>query len=126
MECPNCTKGKLHKNGRIKDAQRFRCKLCGYSYTKKPPAKMKTEELALRLLVCGSSRREVSDLLRVSESIVYGWQQKGFEIYKNMVSRSRKELITVELEDLKDFVNIKETSRYGIFFSEGIVLRVKL
>lgn len=71
-KCPRCCSVKFVKNGRHLEAQRYRCKPCGYQFTRKIPRGRPPEEKALAILLYthGLSMNAVARLLGVTPPAV--------------------------------------------------------
>jgi len=76
MDCPKCKSSNRVKDGKIRDKQRYRCKICGYHYTVvrksdvKPP---ETRRLALVLYLEGFGLRTIGRILKISYGTVHLW-----------------------------------------------------
>ena len=74
-KCPRCCSVKFVKNGRHLEAQRYRCKPCGYQFTRKIPRGRPPGEKALAILLYthGLSMNAVARLLGVTPPAVSRW-----------------------------------------------------
>ena len=79
IACPKCQSQELIKSGVIKERQRFRCKLCGYSFTVLKEGKSIDPYYvikALQLYIEGVTFREIERILGVSHVSVMNWVKK--------------------------------------------------
>ncbi len=77
--CPKCQSQNLIKSGVVKGRQRFRCKLCSYSFTVLKEGKSIDPYYvikALQLYIEGVTFREIERILGVSHVSVMNWVKK--------------------------------------------------
>ena len=71
--CPNCKSADRVKSGQISGRQRYKCKNCGYHYTRATkhgyPIEIKVQ--AIRMYLEGISFSAIARLLKVSVSLCY-------------------------------------------------------
>ena len=74
MKCVKCGSDKLCKNGINTGVQRYKCKNCGYNFTKGRTSKPTSlKRLALQLYLEGLGFRSIGRVLKVSHVSVYKW-----------------------------------------------------
>lgn len=75
QKCPRCNSLQFVKNGTHLDAQRYRCKPCGYQFTRKIRRGRTAGEKALAMLLHtqGLSMNAIAKLLGVSPPAVSRW-----------------------------------------------------
>ena len=109
MVCPNCESEKFVKNGMHLNRQRYKCKLCGYQYTKEDARHSQKEiSLAVSLYSLGFSFRTIAKMFEVSPNTIYLWV-KGYA-EDNYQKPKPEGVIEVELEEMWHFVESKKTS----------------
>ena len=75
MQCRNCGSGTLVKNGFMSGAQRYKCKHCGFQFTRETPhgKPLRAKRLALVLYLSGLSMRMIGTIVGVSTQSVMRW-----------------------------------------------------
>ena len=78
MNCPRCKRGDAVKNGKARERQRYKCKSCGFQFTRltsrgRPPWQ---RALAVFLYCRGISISEIARMFSVSPSTVFKWIRK--------------------------------------------------
>lgn len=75
MHCPKCAKNNSVKAGFINGKQRYKCKNCGFQYTRKTPKgrPVETKLLAAQLYLMGLPIRGIASLLKTQVSAVFRW-----------------------------------------------------
>jgi transposase-like protein len=79
IACPKCQSQELIKSGVIKGRQRFKCKLCSYSFTVLKGGKNIDPYYvikALQLYIEGVTFREIERILGISHVSVMNWVKK--------------------------------------------------
>jgi transposase-like protein len=79
IACPKCQSQELIKSGVIKGRQRFKCKLCSYSFTVLKAGKNIDPYYvikALQLYIEGVTFREIERILGISHVSVMNWVKK--------------------------------------------------
>jgi Putative ATPase subunit of terminase (gpP-like) len=77
--CPKCDALDISKNGVIKEKQRYKCKVCGYTFTVEKMGKSIDSYYvvkALQLYIEGVGYREIERLLGISHVSVMNWVKK--------------------------------------------------
>jgi transposase len=78
-QCPKCMSTERIKSGWAHGMQRWKCKECGYYYTKSTPRgyPLEVKRLALRLYLEGLGFRAIERILKVSNVAVLKWVRKA-------------------------------------------------
>lgn len=116
MDCPKCKSSRYIKLGKVKEKQRYKCKICNYRYrvSRKSTAKSKeVRRIALELYLEGLGFRAIGRVLRISYGTVYKWIKKwGEEISQLTSPKAVKE---VEIDELHTYIGSKKsTAGYGL------------
>ena len=78
MNCPRCKRGDAVKNGKAKGSQRYKCKGCGFQFTRqttrgRPPWQ---RALAVFLYCRGVSISDIARMFSVAPSTIFKWIRK--------------------------------------------------
>ena len=78
MNCPRCKREDAVKNGKARGSQRYKCKACGFQFTRqttrgRPPWQ---RALAVFLYCRGISISDIARMFSVSPSTVFKWIRK--------------------------------------------------
>jgi transposase len=113
MECPKCGKEEHVKNGKMKGAQRYKCRGCGCNYTRcdshgKP---MKQKLLAVTLHLCGMSMNSIGEVMGVTAQSVMRWVRWAADVFAPVpvVCEGVK---TLEMDEMHHFL-LKKVKSYG-------------
>ena len=81
LKCLKCGCERAYKYGKKKGKQRYRCKNCGYQYTKTTPRGKpeKDKILALILYLSGLSMNMIAKILNVTAQSVMRWIRKMYD-----------------------------------------------
>lgn len=137
MKCPKCSSEKtvknapipLKKNGIIQPVQRYKCKKCGYQFTKSEYVKYYSKEikvLALRLLQ-ELSYREIAKVLDIdNHSVIHYWDKKDNEMSRPMDYDNEKlKTEIIEAKAICEYaVRINYTNSY--YYQKGLKALNKL
>ena len=114
MKCRMCGSDESVKNGHHHGRQRYKCKQCGFQFTKdKPNGKdAETKCLAVILYLNGLSYRAIAKIVKVSPKAVQNWVLLfGLQTYQKPKPSGT---VAVELDEMWHFINSKKTSSgYG-------------
>ena len=107
MRCIKCDGDKLCKNGINTGVQRYKCKNCGYNFTKGRISKpIALKRLALQLYLEGLGFRSIGRILKISHVSVYNWirsfGQKAEEL------RSENEIFVSEIDEMHSYIGSKK------------------
>lgn len=110
MLCRKCGSEKSVKNGKRNGVQCYKCKCCGFQYTKdKPNGRSEAERnKAIALYLMGMSMRSIAKLFHVNVTSVIYWVRK-FAI-KNYEKPTPSGAIVVELDEMWHFIESKKTN----------------
>ncbi len=112
MDCPNCGSGEKIKNGIVHSEQRYRCKSCGFTYTKgyKRGHPLKDKVLAVIMHLSGMSMNSIAPIIGVSTQSIMRW------IYSFSETVAKPEIegdfVEVELDEMHHFL-LKKLKNYG-------------
>jgi hypothetical protein len=105
------------KSGKIKNRQRYKCKLCGCNYTVEMKATAKPNSLkkqALHLYLEGLGFRSIGRILGVSNVSVLNWIRNFGEKIQELHSTSQQ-IKMVEVDEMHSYVGSKKTTvGYGL------------
>ena len=78
MNCPRCKQKDAVKNGKARGSQRYKCKACGFQFTRlttrgRPPWQ---RALAVFLYCRGISISDIARMFAVSPSTIFKWIRK--------------------------------------------------
>src|SRR6478735_9723936 len=112
MKCSRCGGEEIIKNGLMHSHQRYKCKGCGFSFTK--GYRGKPEELrqqALKLYLEGMGFRAIGRVLGVSNVTVLNWVRAYGQLAEQVLEQqSGKEVKTAELDELHTYIGRKKTT----------------
>ena len=110
MICRKCGSSESVKNGKRGGEQCYKCKKCGFQYTKEE-AKGRSEAercRAIALYLLGLSMRTIAKLFSVNVTTILYWV-RNFAI-KNYTKPAPKGPIEIELDEMWHFIGSKKTS----------------
>ena len=107
--CPKCNSPETVKSGKIKESQRYKCKLCNYHFTvDQRGLPVKYKRIAVHLWLEGLSIRNIGRILNISDVAVGNW----INPVKGELSKYRKPKITSkELHSVEHFMITKNMFR---------------
>lgn len=74
MHCPKCQSAVFTKAGYVSTNQRYRCKSCGYHFTKHPPrTSPELKRIAIHLYLEGLSLKKISQVTEISDVAIGNW-----------------------------------------------------
>lgn len=108
IKCRKCGETAIIKNGLVFAKQRYKCKKCGYQFTKLAPAgkPLFIKMVSHSLYVCGLSMRQIADILGVTAQSVSRWIQKWHAAYVFDMEDKTK-LYTTTGANISNFLQIK-------------------
>jgi len=111
-KCPKCHSPEIIKSGQHLGRQRYRCKGCGFQFTRTDsrgrPASEKA--MAVTLYTMGLSLNAIARLFKVSTPAVLRWIRLFAEkVYEKPEPR---EAVVVELDEMWHYLHSKKTN-YG-------------
>lgn len=94
-KCIRCGSSKSVKNGTVDGWQRYRCKDCGYQYTKQTPQGQPiiTRILASSLYLFGLSKREIAAIVGVTPMSIVRWIKRYHIYYMSSIEPQEKRCI---------------------------------
>ena len=109
LKCRKC--GGLHiiKNGKVFGWQRYKCKQCGYQFSKTAPAgkSVHIKLIAHGLYVAGLSMREIASIIGVTAQSVSRWIRKWHLAYMSEIG-SKETMFKTSKSSLDYCLDIKE------------------
>jgi transposase len=107
--CPKCAHSRVVKNGHVQTVQRWKCRACGYEFTRTTPRGEPTAKKALALLLYSMGRASygiIARLLQVSRTTVYRWIRQTAEGLPEPPLPA--EMQEVEFDEMWHFVGSKK------------------
>ena len=114
MTCRKCGSSENVKNGKRNDAQCYKCKICGFQYTREDTKGRCEAERnkAIALYLLGLSMRAIALLFHVNVTTILYWV-RNFAI-ANYIKPKPQGPIVIELDEMWHFIKSKKTSAgYG-------------
>ena len=114
MICRKCESAHNIKSGKVNGVQRYKCKDCGFQFTKEVANGRSEAERnkAIALYLLGLSMRTIAKLFRVNVTTVLYWV-RNFAV-KTYEKPSPKGAVVVELDEMWHFVHSKkQNAGYG-------------
>ncbi len=114
QECPKCKSAKKHKDGIVKQKQRYRCKKCNYRFTVVQVGKSLSKRRAACILyLAGFDLRKIGKFINTSHVSIHNWIKNLKDDIKQLKG-SKAELM--QIESLKELIkttnNKKEIKGY--------------
>ncbi len=111
LKCLKCGESEIVKNGQVFGSQRYKCKRCGYQFTKVAPAgkPLFHKIVAHSLYVSGLSMRETAHIIGVTVQSVSRWIKKWHPAYMSEIG-SQASAGIVKAADLTERLNIDKES----------------
>ena len=108
MKCLKCSSDNVCKNGKMYGMQRYKCKQCGYNYTRDRNSKDKSlKRFALELYLEGLGFRSIGRLIKVSHVSVSNWiKQYGQSL--DLLQNDHKICLT-EIDEMHSYIGSKKT-----------------
>ena len=124
MHCRKCGSEAFVKNGFMAGAQRYKCKKCGFQFTRETPhgRPMKDKILALVLYLSGLSMNAIGNIIGVSTQSIMRWIRMFYDkfIPQNEIETKFDE---IEIDEMYSYINKKkiqsESGRLLIITLEG-------
>ncbi len=112
IKCIKCGSTEAVKNGFANGWQRYKCKKCGYQYTKQNPQGQSIfiKLLASSLFLFGLSKREIAKIIGVTPMSVVRWIQRYHIYYMTSVPPHEKREIMTK-EQVKSLVDAAPSNR---------------
>lgn len=118
--CPKCNVSHIVKNSHSWGKQRYRCKSCGFQFTRTTPRGRPASEKATAILLytlkatailrytLGLSLNSIARMLKVSTPAVLRWVRLFAE--KTYQKPEPSEAVIVELDEMWHYLNSKKTN----------------
>ncbi len=109
MKCRKCGSEAFVKNGFMAGAQRYKCKYCGFQFTRETPhgKPMKDKILALVLYLSGLSMNMIGKIIGVSSQSVMRWIRMFHGKYITDNS-SLSTIEEIEVDEMFSYINKKK------------------
>ena len=109
MHCRKCGSEAFVKNGFMAGAQRYKCKKCGFQFTRETPhgRPMKDKILALILYLSGLSMNAIGNIIGVSTQSIMRWIRMFYDkfIPQNEIETKFDE---IEIDEMYSYINKKK------------------
>jgi len=109
MHCRKCGSEAFVKNGFMAGAQRYKCKKCGFQFTRETPhgRPMKDKILALFLYLSGLSMNAIGNIIGVSTQSIMRWIRMFYDkfIPQNEIETKFDE---IEIDEMYSYINKKK------------------
>ena len=111
--CPKCSSTQIVKNGIHLNKQRFRCKQCGFQFTRSTPRGRPAAEktTAMLLYTLGLSFNTIARIYGVASSTVMRWVRNSTG--KPYDATQLGEAIVIEPDELWSFLHTKKNTGHG-------------
>ena len=108
MHCRKCGSEAFVKNGFVAGVQRYKCKECGFQFTRETPhgKPMKDKILALVLYLSGLSMTMIGKIIGVSTQSVMRWIKMFYE--KFVENESQANIEEIEVDEMVSYINKKK------------------
>lgn len=112
MKCYKCGAMQIVKNGKVFGWQRYKCKSCGYQFTKTAPSgkPMHLKLLAHNLYTAGFSMRKIAHIIGITAQSVSRWINKWHTAYETELGNTQI-MYEVNADNILDCMNIKQKSK---------------
>ena len=119
IKCPKCSGGHIIKNGRVFGWQRYKCKVCGYQFTKISPAgkPIFIKLVCHSLYLSGLSMRRIASVVGVTAQSVSRWIRKWHMAYMADIGEKEK-LFLADRDNLLDCLDIDKKDRLLVSTTE--------
>lgn len=107
--CPKCKCSRIVKNGHSQGKQRYRCKSCGFQFTRTTPRGHPASEKAMAILLytMGLSLSSIARMFKVSTPAVLRWVRLFAE--KTYQKPEPAEAVVVDLDEMCHYLKSKKT-----------------
>ena len=136
MNCPRCKRRNAVKNGKAKGNQRYKCKACGFQFTRqttrgRPPWQ---RALAVFLYCRGVSISDIARMFSVAPSTIFKWIRKFGSEYTPLPEATADGAILLDANEMKKYLKKQgESCESGKIFvvipedvsSENVVVGIK-
>ena len=107
IKCLKCGESHFVKNGTVFGSQRYKCKVCGYQFTKLTPAgkSIFIKLISHALYLSGMSMRQIAPIVGVTGQSVARWMKKWHPVYMNEIG-DKSQILEVKAQDLVQKMNL--------------------
>lgn len=111
--CYKCGAKQVVKNGKVFGWQRYKCKSCGYQFTKSAPAgkPMHMKLLAHMLYSAGFSMRRIANIMGVTAQSISRWIKKWHTTYTEETETSEN-FMEVNSKNLLKIMSCRDDDKY--------------
>ena len=122
IKCLKCGESHFVKNGTVFGSQRYKCKVCGYQFTKLTPAgkSIFIKLISHALYLSGMSMRQIAPIVGVTGQSVARWMKKWHPAYMNEIG-DKSQILEVKAKDLVQKMNFR-----GVFTANSSIIRPSL
>lgn len=109
IKCPKCNSRKYVKNGIVFGWQRYKCKDCGYQFTK-PGEHGKSLDTWLTchgLYMFGLSMRQIARIVGLSAQTISRWIRKWHQVFMHEIG-SKQTLYSVNAENVVECLGLNK------------------
>lgn len=109
MRCRKCGSEAFVKNGFMAGAQRYKCKKCGFQFTRETPhGKPKKDKiLALVLYLSGLSMSAIGKIIGVSSQSVMRWVGMFYDKFASE-NDTKAKIDEIEIDEMYSYINNKK------------------
>ena len=136
MNCPRCKRRDAVKNGKARGSQRYKCKACGFQFTRQTTRGRPPWQRALSVfLYCrGVSISDIARMFSVAPSTIFKWIRKFGSEYTPLPEAATDGAILLDANEITEYLKKQsENSESGKIFvvipadisSENIVVGIK-
>jgi len=113
QKCYKCGSKQIVKNGKVFGWQRYKCKECGYQFTKSAPAgkPIHIKLLGHMLYSAGFSMRQVAHIIGVTAQSISRWIKKWHNTYKEETVSSEN-FMKVNSDELLSIMNVTADNQF--------------
>ena len=136
MNCPRCKREDAVKNGKARGSQRYKCKACGFQFTRltsrgRPPWQ---RALAVFLYCRGISISAIARMFSVSPSTIFKWIRKFGSERTPLPESTDQGAIFLNVDEISEYLKkVDEGSESGKIFvvipedvlSENVIVGIK-
>ena len=108
QKCYKCGSKQIVKNGKVFGWQRYKCKECGYQFTKNAPA---GKLLAHTMYSAGFSMRQIANIIGITAQSISRWIKRWHSTYTEEMS-STENFMKVSSDELLQIMNISSDDQY--------------
>ncbi|MBQ8672171.1 MAG: IS1 family transposase [Alphaproteobacteria bacterium] len=119
QKCYKCGSKQIVKNGKVFGWQRYKCKDCGYQFTKNAPAgkPMHIKLLTHTLYSAGFTMRQISGIIGITAQSISRWIKRWHSTFVEETGYSQK-FMRVKSQELLEIMNISQDAQYIVMRDE--------